>query len=99
MAFRAIGSTIFRASSLRGARPVMSSMLRIGSPTSAQNLRMRALATEAGFLDKDKVTERVLEVVRKFEKVGHALTARSKIKAFRWLSYLTICAVIIDILS
>lgn len=31
--------------------------------------RIRAFASEAGFLDKQEVTDRVLEVVRKFEKV------------------------------
>lgn len=31
---------------------------------------LRAMATEAGYLDKEQVKERVLEVVRKFEKVS-----------------------------
>lgn len=31
--------------------------------------RIRAFASEVGFLDKGEVTDRVLEVVRKFEKV------------------------------
>lgn len=30
----------------------------------------RSFAAEAGFLDKDEVANRVLEVVRKFEKVS-----------------------------
>lgn len=72
MAFRAIGSALFRASSARIARPATHYASRFGTPTAAQNLRLRALAAEAGYLDKNEVTERVLEVVRKFEKVRFA---------------------------
>lgn len=62
MALRAFGSALFRACNKHAVRPA----LRFGSPTS---ITFRAFATEAGYLDKNVVTERVLEVVRKFEKV------------------------------
>lgn len=35
----------------------------------ASDWARRAFATEAGFLDRGQVSDRVLEVVRKFEKV------------------------------
>lgn len=43
----------------------------------------RAFATDPGFLDRADVSNRVLEVVRKFEKVGLRLMAFSRIR--NWL--------------
>ncbi len=62
MTLRAFGSALFRACNTHAVRPAF----RFGSPSGTA---LRALATEAGYLDRSVVTERVLEVVKKFEKV------------------------------
>lgn len=69
MAFRAIGSTLFRASRAQLARPAVPSAARFNAPLTSANLRFRLFAAEAGYLDEGVVTSRVLEVVKKFEKV------------------------------
>lgn len=71
MAFRALGSTLAR----HACRPAIRSAA-IRPPAVATALKIntgqpiwRSFAAEAGFLDKEDVTGRVMEVVRKFEKV------------------------------
>jgi hypothetical protein len=62
-------------------RPVARQML--ASPAFVAQRRAfpaayRAFASQPGFLDRATVSERVLEVVRQFEKVGRASPARLK---------------------
>lgn len=71
MAFRALGSALAR----QALRPAVGSSL-VRQPAMASAFKVqayqpiwRSFAAEAGYLDKDDVTGRVLEVVRKFEKV------------------------------
>lgn len=61
MAFRAVGSALLR--------PVMRASAPAAARATLTRTAWRSLAAESGFLGKEDVTERVLEVVRKFEKV------------------------------
>lgn len=72
MAFRALGSALARHVSRTSAastawRP---SVVAASHKVSANQAMWRSFAAEAGYLDKEDVTGRVLEVVRKFEKVS-----------------------------
>lgn len=71
MTFRVLGSALYRqgsrtalrSTSLRQPALVTSAKFQASYPI------WRSFAAEAGFPDKDDVKNRVLEVVRKFEKV------------------------------
>ena len=69
MAFRAIGSALFRPSNSRVIKQIPFQGSQFLYRHNGVPMIIRAFAAEAGFLDKKEVTERVLEVVRKFEKV------------------------------
>lgn len=64
-----MGSTFFRASRAQLARPALSSPARFNAPLASASQGLRLFAAEAGYLDEGVVTNRVLEVVKKFEKV------------------------------
>lgn len=62
MALRKIGSALFRGALATSVRSVRPSMMAVP-------VQRALFSADAGYMEKSVVTERVLEVVRKFEKV------------------------------
>lgn len=74
MAFRALGSVLSRQAYHSAFRSAVPRPAAIASGLRLQACQpiWRSFAADAGFLDKEDVTDRVLEVVRKFDKVGYS---------------------------